>query len=1399
MEMDVCQNSPIIVIHSDDEDEDDDVVLLGTEKNTDDAEKRDEDDVIFVSEEPSTSINIKPSPRNIKNNESGPRRSSSSSDDDSDSCSIPQLRYFDSELSSVSLVDDILRPLDLSQGLVQTTDVLPTVINHKLTIIKPLQATCSAAAFPEQVQDSMVKTADGIEMNPEKIIHDFDLTAGKDVDSAAFVGSSVKIERFKPLKLPEGAEPLASQSLNTPVCRIDPGKECFNLCSQEDKDVALTGSTLLDASSASSETCLGKGFPEKEKSHLSGSFCGSNASWDSSPGKLAIGTYASDTSLAPNVNMNHLCDNRTGGASAMLSPQPSTTDVPEKTTSMLSQALATPDTNPGKSHSSLLLPSVGYLNEGNSKPGTSKNLYSPQISHLPSKAPILKSRIPPTNSSPLTLDINGLNTEDLSSLLDLFSDEGDLVTSTKPTVHGKLAVSGQSVKDNTNIGEPESSSSITPKNVQSSPTSTNPMDVCNSRFSSVSIAHTFSVSQDGLANSDVCFLNNSLSASKQLTNSPVVVDSTLACSESSIPSVSLSGRQQYLLKSVSAIKHRYAHMKSRKYSSPHSRFLASSHSSARTTKYGLPQRSTWHKDKLANVKKLLVNKPAQDISDLVTKCSDINLESGSSYSKTEHTNPTEWLVVSPKSSQNTCKSRVSAVTDEHHANKRQKLADKLPEEKPSVKIRLKLSPSANGAESNCETLAEIQPSNIGLKKSIIRRHASMTGESDLQGQQSQSGIHRSASESGLLKADGNTDQVICDTCQKPVASAMLSKCCKGHALCTACLEVQVKAILTGDVKQKNIKCPADACIEILSFDELKRALPSFVVDILEEKLDKEYLSYITKWMFTDEKLKSRSEFATSDTGMPPCPALSMRKYEEIYTQESRDPTEDLPTFWTPMERGSPVMVFDVVPDTEEYRALAFQFHETLTFGDFDIVRIIRIQNPILWKYFALKRSEMVQENDGMDVTEKQLYHGTHRSTLEAIARKGFDWRLSGKHGTVYGCGSYFAKSARYSHGYTDRSGNGISVKSGSGPGRIPQPSLGMAPLGMGFTSTSSNYLARSHTRPQACFILSQSALVPLMQVPPMITSQNQPPQPPPAHYHLPAPPPAHGQMSSLQVPAHNQTFNPVPNKATTSTGPSSSCGTTSSNPSFRNVMPVVSSSSSLPILPGPSSLRSPYIQPFAVYHTCLNSKTINAVPLCNSLDFQSTSHSSFTAMDSHFTSAPLCPNQSSSFQTQPSFASSRNIYASPSMSANKLGLPPSSNTSIFSVGSLLGHVGSHSHSKLAAVSSTSTGMKGPADNKPTSSRSTKRAYERGTADLTKTFARDTNCETHFMFVARVLVGRHTGGKAGLKRPPPLDENNPFGKSYDSCVDDIFCPQVFVIFDSNQAYPEYIIEYNWHKD
>lgn len=54
-----------------------------------------------------------------------------------------------------------------------------------------------------------------------------------------------------------------------------------------------------------------------------------------------------------------------------------------------------------------------------------------------------------------------------------------------------------------------------------------------------------------------------------------------------------------------------------------------------------------------------------------------------------------------------------------------------------------------------------------------------------------------------------------------------------------------------------------------------------------------------------------------------------------------------------------------------------------------------------------------------------------------------------------------------------------------------------------------------------------------------------------------------------------------------------------------------------------------------------------------------------------------------------------------------------------------------------------------------------------------------------MFVARVLVGDFIEGNMSYTSPP---------SPYDSCVDTRFNPSVFVIFQKNQVYPEYVIEY-----
>ncbi|KAG5277894.1 hypothetical protein AALO_G00092560 [Alosa alosa] len=62
-----------------------------------------------------------------------------------------------------------------------------------------------------------------------------------------------------------------------------------------------------------------------------------------------------------------------------------------------------------------------------------------------------------------------------------------------------------------------------------------------------------------------------------------------------------------------------------------------------------------------------------------------------------------------------------------------------------------------------------------------------------------------------------------------------------------------------------------------------------------------------------------------------------------------------------------------------------------------------------------------------------------------------------------------------------------------------------------------------------------------------------------------------------------------------------------------------------------------------------------------------------------------------------------------------------------------------------------------------------------------------------MFLARVLVGEYAVGTSVLCRPPSKDGT--LTNVYDSCVDDAGQPKIFVVFDSNQVYPEYLIEFH----
>ncbi|XP_026581517.1 poly [ADP-ribose] polymerase 12-like [Pseudonaja textilis] len=61
-----------------------------------------------------------------------------------------------------------------------------------------------------------------------------------------------------------------------------------------------------------------------------------------------------------------------------------------------------------------------------------------------------------------------------------------------------------------------------------------------------------------------------------------------------------------------------------------------------------------------------------------------------------------------------------------------------------------------------------------------------------------------------------------------------------------------------------------------------------------------------------------------------------------------------------------------------------------------------------------------------------------------------------------------------------------------------------------------------------------------------------------------------------------------------------------------------------------------------------------------------------------------------------------------------------------------------------------------------------------------------------MFLAKVLVGDFTTGNSSYLRPPA--KNYESSLFYNSCVNSLLNPSIFVIFEKHQIYPEYLIEY-----
>ncbi|XP_038587302.1 protein mono-ADP-ribosyltransferase PARP14-like [Micropterus salmoides] len=74
-----------------------------------------------------------------------------------------------------------------------------------------------------------------------------------------------------------------------------------------------------------------------------------------------------------------------------------------------------------------------------------------------------------------------------------------------------------------------------------------------------------------------------------------------------------------------------------------------------------------------------------------------------------------------------------------------------------------------------------------------------------------------------------------------------------------------------------------------------------------------------------------------------------------------------------------------------------------------------------------------------------------------------------------------------------------------------------------------------------------------------------------------------------------------------------------------------------------------------------------------------------------------------------------------------------------------------------------------------------------------TYSKPAADVSQLMFVARVLTGIYTQGQSNMKVLPPRSDQRPHDL-YDSVVDNIVNPSMYVVFHDNQAYPDYLITF-----
>lgn len=80
-----------------------------------------------------------------------------------------------------------------------------------------------------------------------------------------------------------------------------------------------------------------------------------------------------------------------------------------------------------------------------------------------------------------------------------------------------------------------------------------------------------------------------------------------------------------------------------------------------------------------------------------------------------------------------------------------------------------------------------------------------------------------------------------------------------------------------------------------------------------------------------------------------------------------------------------------------------------------MISVHKVQNPLLWGLYDLRKNEMESFNRKMMVNEYFLYHVTATKNVQSIAENNLDWRFTSR--CRYGKGVCFSYCPLYANRY----------------------------------------------------------------------------------------------------------------------------------------------------------------------------------------------------------------------------------------------------------------------------------------------------------------------------------------------------------------------------------------------